>query len=79
MLAEDLSTRLTIGLHIETHQLTCGIDGEENRPGDDGSNQANGRQDLEEPQEEVVVERVVIEHILVLDAAIILDPAEEAR
>lgn len=56
--------------------LTSSIDGEENGPRHERSDETNGNQNLEQSQEEEVVERVVVKNVFVLEAAVILDPAK---
>ena len=57
---------------------TGGIDGEQDGPCDDAAKEADDNEQLEEAHEEVAVDGLVVEDVLVLDAAEVLDPAEEA-
>ena len=56
--------------------LTSGIDGHQDRPCEDCPNDANKSHDLEQPQEEVVVEGRVIEHVSVIQCPEVFDPSE---
>lgn len=61
--------------------LACaagGIDGEQYGPGDEAAEEADNDEQLEEADEQVAVNGLVVEDVLVLDAAKVLDPAEEA-
>jgi hypothetical protein len=62
--------------------LSCAtgrVDGEEDRPRDNASQQADGDEDLEEAHEEVAIDRLVVENICVREILKILYPPKEAR
>jgi hypothetical protein len=56
--------------------LTSGVDGEENGPCDDGTNQADGEEDLEETQEEIVVQRRVHQDVVIVETTVVGDPSK---
>jgi hypothetical protein len=56
--------------------LTSGVDGEENRPSDDSTDQADGEEDLEETQEEIVVQRRVHQDVVIVKTTEVADPSE---
>lgn len=61
---------------------TCtarGIDGEQNWPGDQTANKAHDGNQLEVAQEQVRVERVVLQHIGIWQPIHCSNPVEEAR
>ena len=55
-----------------------GIDREQDGPGDDASQETQDDEQLEEAHKQIAVDGLVVEDVLVLDAAEVLDPAEEA-
>lgn len=58
----------------ETH--TSCIDGEKDGPGNNGTDQADGEENLEKAQEEVVVERRVHQDVVIIKTAVVLDPSK---
>ena len=55
------------------------VDGEEDRPCDQTSQEADDDEQLEVAHKEVSVNGLVVQNVFVLDVPKVLDPAEEAR
>jgi hypothetical protein len=56
--------------------LTSGVDGEKNGPCNDGTNKADGEENLEETQEEVVVQRRVHQDVVIVETTEVGDPSK---
>jgi len=56
--------------------LTRRVDWEKDGPSNNGTNQTNGKEDLEETQEEVVVERRVHQNVVIVKTAEVFDPSK---
>ena len=56
-----------------------GIDGEQDRPGNEAADKGQNDHHLEEADKEVAVNRLVVEDVLILDVSKVLYPAKDAR
>lgn len=61
------------------HVLTSSVDGEENRPSDQGADEADGGKDLEQSEKQIIVQGRVVKNVIISDAAVVCDPAESTR
>jgi hypothetical protein len=78
VLSVDVDVAVGQDLELGLVVAAGGIDGEEDGPGDDETDEADGGEDTEEAQEEVGIEALVLEGIGVGDLPEGPDPVEEA-
>jgi hypothetical protein len=60
----------------EEESLTSCVDGEENRPSNESTNETDGEENLEKTQEKVVVQRGVHQDVVIVETTEVANPSK---